>query len=64
MGVHPTRDGVDIFYEDRGQRAALRLQPRLATDLGCEGSAVELVADAGYRAIAHDRRGGGRSSQP
>ena len=47
-----------------GARAAGRLQPRLAAQRRCLGRAADLRRFDGYRAIAHDRRGHGRSSQP
>jgi len=48
-----------------GCGTARGLQPRLALERGCLGrSDVCFLAERGYRCIAHDRRGHGRSGQP
>ena len=64
MGTYTTKDGVDIFYKDwgSGQPVVFSHGWPLTSD-ACDPQ-LKLVADAGYRGIAHDRRGGGRSSQP
>ena len=64
MGVYTTKDGVDIFYKDwgSGQPVVFSHGGPLTSDAW--DPPLKLVADAGFRAIAHDRRGGGRSSQP
>ncbi len=58
-----TPDGAEIFYQDYGQGKPVVLSH--GWPLSSEGWAYELkvLADNGYRAIAHDRRGHGRSSR-
>ena len=63
MSSITTKDGVEIFYKDWG-RSAHRLQPRLAAVSRRLGRPDAVLPPHGYRVIAHDRRGHGRSSQP
>jgi non-heme chloroperoxidase len=58
-----TPDGAEIFYQDYGQGRPVLLSH--GWPLSSEAWAYELkvLADNGYRAIAHDRRGHGRSSR-
>ena len=57
-------DGAQIFYKDWGDRRhARRPQPRLAAQRRRLGGGALFLAEHGHRAIAHDRRGHGRSSQ-
>ena len=58
-----TPDGAEIFYQDYGQGKPVLLSH--GWPLSSEAWAYELkvLHDAGYRAIAHDRRGHGRSSR-
>ena len=64
MPTVTTADGVEIYYKDWGvgQPVVFSHGWPLTADVW-DGSA-NFVAAHGYRAIAHDRRGGGRSSQP
>ena len=64
MGVYTTADGVDIFYKDWGSGQPVVFSHGWPLTSDAWDPQLKLVADAGYRAIAHDRRGGGRSSQP
>jgi non-heme chloroperoxidase len=59
-----TTDGVEIYFKDwgRGQPVVLCHGWPLSSD-SWESLAFEL-ANNGYRVVAHDRRGHGRSSQP
>ncbi len=66
-GGHPmtaimTKDGTQIYYKDWGKGTASGLQLWLGAD-AFEGQ-MFFLASRGYRYIAHDRRGHGRSSQP
>ena len=63
MGVYTTKDGVDIFYKDWGSGQPVVFSHGWPLTSDAWDPQLKLVADAGYRAIAHDRRGGGRSSQ-
>nr|AAW34057.1 non-heme haloperoxidase [Burkholderia cepacia] len=65
MGYVTTKDGVDIFYKDWGPRDAQVIffhhgWPLSADDWDAQ---MLLFLAQGYRVIAHDRRGHGRSSQ-
>jgi non-heme chloroperoxidase len=64
MGTITTKDGTQIYYKDwgRGQPVVFSHGWPLSTD-AWEDQMVFLGAH-GYRCIAHDRRGHGRSSQP
>jgi non-heme chloroperoxidase len=64
MGIYTTRDGVDIFYKDWGSGQPVVFSHGWPLTSDAWDPQLKLVADAGFRAIAHDRRGGGRSSQP
>jgi non-heme chloroperoxidase len=64
MSTFTTKDGTQIFYKDwgRGQPVVFSHGWPLSAD-AWEDQMVYL-GKAGYRCIAHDRRGHGRSSQP
>ena len=64
MPFFTTSDGTDIHYSDWGTGQPVILSH--GWPLSSDAWAVEqkLLADHGYRAIAHDRRGHGRSSRP
>ena len=64
MGTYTTKDGVDVFYKDWGSGQPVVFSHGWPLTADAWDPQLELVANAGYRAIAHDRRGGGRSSQP
>ena len=64
MGIYTTKDGVDIFYKDWGTGQPVVFSHGWPLTSDAWDPQLHLVASAGYRAIAHDRRGGGRSSQP
>src|ERR671933_1357145 len=64
MGIYTTKDGVDIFYKDWGSGQPVVFSHGWPLTSDAWDPQLEMVAQAGYRAIAHDRRGGGRSSQP
>ncbi|QGZ38246.1 non-heme chloroperoxidase [Pseudoduganella flava] len=65
-GTLTTRDGVTLYYKDwgpkNGQPVVFSHGWPLNSD-SWEGQML-FLADHGYRCIAHDRRGHGRSSQP
>jgi non-heme chloroperoxidase len=64
MPTVTTGDGTRIFYKDwgSGQPVVFSHGWPLIADVW-DGS-MNFVASHSYRAVAHDRRGGGRSSQP
>jgi non-heme chloroperoxidase len=64
MGNFTTSDGTDIFYKDWGSGPAVVFSHGWPLTADAWDDQLHLVAQNGYRAIAHDRRGGGRSGQP
>ncbi|MFC5754669.1 alpha/beta fold hydrolase [Actinomadura rugatobispora] len=64
MGVITTRDGVEIFYKDWGSGRPVLFCHGWPLNADAWEDQLKLVAENGYRGIAHDRRGHGRSSQP
>ncbi|MCE1117140.1 MULTISPECIES: alpha/beta fold hydrolase [Pseudomonas] len=65
MGFVTTKDGVDIFYKDWGPRDAAAIHFHHGWPLSADDWDAQLLyfLAQGYRVIAHDRRGHGRSSQ-
>lgn len=65
MNFITTKDGVKIFYKDWGPRNAQPLVFHHGWPLTADewDSQLLFFIDKGYRVIAHDRRGHGRSSQ-
>jgi non-heme chloroperoxidase len=64
MGTVATTDGTEIFYKDWGSGQPVVFSHGWPLNADVWDDQAMLVADNGYRAIAHDRRGHGRSSQP
>jgi non-heme chloroperoxidase len=64
MGTITTSDGTQIFYKDWGTGQPLIFSHGWPLNADAWDDQAMLVADNGHRAIAHDRRGHGRSSQP
>ena len=65
VGTITTKDGVEIFYKDWGPRDAQPLVFHHGWPLSSDDWDAQLLyfLGKGYRVIAHDRRGHGRSSQ-
>jgi non-heme chloroperoxidase len=63
-GFVSTKDNVDIFFKDWGRGQPVVFSHGWPLTADAWDDAMMFVADHGYRGIAHDRRGGGRSSQP
>lgn len=61
-----TRDGVTLYYKDWGPRNGQPVVFSHGWPLSSDSweSQMIFLASQGYRCIAHDRRGHGRSSQP
>jgi len=65
MGTFRTNDGVEIFYKDWGPRDAQAICFHHGWPLSADDWDNQMLffLGLGYRVIAHDRRGHGRSSQ-
>ncbi len=61
-----TADGVQLYYKDWGPKdgPVVTFSHGWPLDSDSWESQMIFLADHGYRVIAHDRRGHGRSSQP
>lgn len=66
MGTFTTKDGVQIYYKDWGPRDGEPVVFSHGWPLSADSWEAQMLflAEHGYRTIAHDRRGHGRSSQP
>ncbi|WP_326660413.1 alpha/beta fold hydrolase [Streptomyces sp. NBC_00385] len=62
MPVCTTRDGVEIFYKDWGRGRPVVFIHGWPLNGDAWHDQLKAVADAGFRGIAHDRRGHGRST--
>jgi non-heme chloroperoxidase len=58
-----TTDGTEIYYTEQGTGKPVLLSHGWPLSSDAWQVELKLLADAGYRAIAHDRRGHGRSSK-
>jgi pimeloyl-ACP methyl ester carboxylesterase len=65
MDTISTKDGVDIFYKDWGPKDAQPLVFHHGWPLSADDWDTQMLyfLGKGYRVVAHDRRGHGRSSQ-
>ena len=64
MPTVTTPDGTEIFFKDWGSGQPVVFSHGWPLTADAWDGSANFVADHGFRAIAHDRRGGGRSSQP
>ncbi|NUP02683.1 MAG: alpha/beta hydrolase [Nonomuraea sp.] len=64
MGRIITEDGTDIFYKDCGSGRPVVFSHGWPLNADAWEDQIRFVAENGCRAIAHDRRGHGRSGQP
>ncbi|MEU1300651.1 alpha/beta fold hydrolase [Streptomyces shenzhenensis] len=62
MPTCTTRDGVEIFYKDWGRGRPVVFSHGWPLNGDAWQDQLKAVADAGFRGIAHDRRGHGRST--
>ncbi|MDJ1137229.1 alpha/beta fold hydrolase [Streptomyces iconiensis] len=62
MPTITTRDGAEIFYKDWGQGRPVVFLHGWPLNGDAWQDQLKAVADAGFRGIAHDRRGHGRST--
>lgn len=61
-----TQDGVELYYKDWGPKNGQVVMFSHGWPLNSDSweAQMQFLAEKGYRVIAHDRRGHGRSSQP
>ncbi|WP_326544321.1 alpha/beta fold hydrolase [Pseudorhodoferax sp.] len=64
MSTITTSDGTQIYYKDWGSGPAVVFSHGWPQNADAWESQMMFLAAQGYRCIAHDRRGHGRSSQP
>jgi non-heme chloroperoxidase len=64
MGSITTKDGTSIFYKDWGSGQPVVFSHGWPLTADAWEDQMVFLASHGYRCIAHDRRGHGRSSQP
>jgi non-heme chloroperoxidase len=63
MGTITMKDGAEIFYKDWGQGPVVMFSHGWPLNADAWEDQLFTLASAGYRVVAHDRRGHGRSSQ-
>ena len=64
MTMLTTKDGTQIYYKDWGTGPPVVFSHGWPLNADSWESQMIFLASNGYRCIAHDRRGHGRSSQP
>ena len=64
MGTITTKDGTQIYYKDWGSGQPVVFSHGWPLTADAWDAQMVFLASRGYRCIAHDRRGHGRSSQP
>lgn len=64
MSTITTKDGTTIYYKDWGKGPVVTFSHGWPLNADAWDGQMLFLAQNGYRVIAHDRRGHGRSSQP
>ena len=64
MNYVTTRDGTKIFYKDWGSGIPVVFSHGWPLNADAWNPQMHYLEQRGYRVVAHDRRGHGRSSQP
>ena len=63
MSTIKTKDGTEIYYKDWGQGPVVTFSHGWPLNADAWDGQMLFLAEHGFRAVAHDRRGHGRSSQ-
>jgi non-heme chloroperoxidase len=64
MATFTVKDGTEIYYKDWGSGQPVVFSHGWPLTADAWEAQMTFLAEQGYRCIAHDRRGHGRSSQP
>jgi non-heme chloroperoxidase len=64
MSTFKSKDGFNLYYKDWGKGQPVLFSHGWPLDADMWDSQMNFLAERGYRAIAFDRRGFGRSDQP
>jgi non-heme chloroperoxidase len=64
MSTFTTKDGTELYYKDWGSGKPVVFSHGWPLNSDSWEAQMQFLAERGYRCIAHDRRGHGRSSQP
>jgi non-heme chloroperoxidase len=64
MNTITTKDGTEIYYKDWGEGPAITFSHGWPLNADAWDGQMLFLVQNGFRVIAHDRRGHGRSSQP